>query len=87
MSDLKERLRVEADNMMFPDALEPCTMREAADRIEVLEGLLRSEAEYLRNQQDEPWPNGDFNDRLHYWRDKCITSARRIDAILSQGDE
>lgn len=29
--DLIERLRTQADAMMFNDCLEPCTMREAAD--------------------------------------------------------
>ena len=37
-------------------------------------------AEYLVNQQDEPWPGPD-KERLHYWRNKCIAAARQITAL------
>lgn len=40
---IQERLRQQADAMFFPDCLEPCTMREAAEAIgELVEALSRS---------------------------------------------
>lgn len=45
--------------------------------------MLRSIADRLVDQQDEPWPDGSESDRLHYWRDKAIHASRDIHSALS----
>jgi hypothetical protein len=39
-------------------------------------------ADYLTHQQDEPWPGPD-SARLHYWRDKAISAAKRLRAPMT----
>jgi hypothetical protein len=44
-------------------------------------------ADYLVDQQDEPWPNGTESERLHYWRNKAIEGADRIRASARLNQE
>lgn len=41
----------------------------------------REIAEYLIEQRDEPDMFSASYDRVHYWRDKAITAARRLRAL------
>ena len=44
-------------------------------------------AAQLENQDHEPWPEGSDSDRLHFWRDRCITTARALRiAVASEGE-
>lgn len=38
-------------------------------------------APYLVNQQDEPEPFSGMGARGHYWRDRCISGARSLEAL------
>ena len=43
-------------------------------------------ADYLTNQDDEPYAGFGDTDRLHYWRDKAITAANRLRALKETTD-
>jgi hypothetical protein len=49
------------------------------------QGEVRAIADFLIDQQDEPWPSGSDADRLHYWRDKAIEASNRLRQALARG--
>lgn len=80
MADLKERLRAQADGMMFPNALEPMTMREAADRIEALEAELAA-----RDGEIVAWLRGE--DRAGDWPAEWgVNRMEQIATAIERGE-
>jgi hypothetical protein len=70
-ADLRKNLRI---------ALAALSQQE--ERVREMGEALADAADRLVLQTDEPWPEGDDTERLHYWRDKAIKVAHDLRQAL-----
>lgn len=80
----RHRLALPADPVQSGQEEEVAdAVHEELWKVDAEVAMLRSIADRLVDQQDEPWPDGSESDRLHYWRDKAIHASRDIHSALS----